>query len=127
MAGAPFNWAEYFTLATTLSQNPDEASHRTSISRAYYSVFHAASARAIGNGYPAGQNSHEGIWRVFAKDANKDARRLAQWGNTMKRVRVLADYRSAVPKIPDQMAQQLIYASDFLTLLATIPPGSPTP
>ena len=78
MSGASFDWAEYLRLAITLSQNPDEASHRTSISRAYYSVFHAASARAIGNGFPAGNNSHEGIWKIFAKDTSKDARRLAQ-------------------------------------------------
>lgn len=45
----------------------------------------------------------------------------------MKRVRELADYNSVVPKIPDQMAQQLIYARDFLMLLGIIPPGSPTP
>jgi uncharacterized protein (UPF0332 family) len=127
MAAAPFNWGEYLTLATSLSQNPDEASQRTSISRAYYSVFHAAAARAISNGYAPGQKSHEGVWKVFAKDANKDARRLAQWGNTMKRVRILADYDSVVPQIPAQMAQQLVYANDFLTLLSNVPAGSPTP
>ena len=127
MSGAPFDWAEYLTLATTLSQNSDEASHRTSVSRAYYSVFHAASARAINNGLSLGQNSHESVWKVFAKDANKEARRLAQWGNTMKRFRVLADYTPVVPKLPDQMAQQLAYASKFMALLGTIPPGSPSP
>jgi uncharacterized protein (UPF0332 family) len=127
MATAPFDWAEYLRLATDLSQNPDEASHRTSISRAYYSVYHAASAQAIRNGYPSGQGSHARIWKVFAQDQNKASKRLAQLGNTMKRVRELADYRSVVPQIPAQMTQQLLYANNFLAQLATLPTNTPQP
>ena len=125
MAGAPFDWAEYLRLATDLANNPDEASHRTSISRAYYSVYHAASALAIRNGYPAGQKSHKNIWNLYAKEQNRDSKRLAQWGNTMKHVRELADYSASVPQIPGQMSQQLTYARDFLALLAALPPDVP--
>jgi len=127
MATALFDWGQYLTLATKLSLNTDEASQRTSISRAYYSVFHAASALAISSGYPKGQNSHAGIWNAFAKDSNKDAKRLAHLGNTMKRIRVQADYHPRVAKIPDQMAQQLVYADDFMKLLAAVPQVSRTP
>jgi uncharacterized protein (UPF0332 family) len=83
MAAAPFNWGEYLRLATDLSQNTDEASHRTSISRAYYSVYHAAFAHAVRNGYLGGTQA--GLWKVFAKDADRACRKLAQMGNTMKR------------------------------------------
>lgn len=61
-AQPPFNWAEYLRLAARLSQNPDEASHRTSISRAYYSIFHAATIRAQRNGYA--DRSHKKLWAL---------------------------------------------------------------
>jgi uncharacterized protein (UPF0332 family) len=127
MAGAPFDWAEYLRLATDLARNSDEASHRTSISRAYYSVYHAASALAILNGYQPGEKSHNKLWKLYAKDQNRNSRRLAQWGNTMKFIRELADYNATVPRVPDQMSQQLTYANNFLTLLAALPPNVPRP
>ncbi len=125
MAAAPFDWAEYLRLATDLSRNADEASHRTSISRAYYSVYHAAAAQANRNGY-AGK-SHADLWKVFAKDTDRACRKLAQMGNTMKRVRVNADNEPVFAKVPDQMAQQLVYAQSFMTRLAALPPNVPRP
>ena len=38
----PFDWTEYARLAEELGTRPDEASLRTAISRAYYSVYHQA-------------------------------------------------------------------------------------
>jgi uncharacterized protein (UPF0332 family) len=127
MAGAPFNWAEYLRLATDLSQNPDEASHRTSISRAYYSIYHAASEVAIRNGYPSGSNSHAGLWKVFSKDADRDCRRLATLANTMMFARKNADYKSTFPRVADQMAQQLTNANSFMARLGLLPPNLPRP
>ena len=125
MAGTPFNWAEYLRLATDLSQNSDEASHRTSISRAYYSVFHAATIQAGRNGY-AGR-SHKKLWKTFADDQDRGCRKLSAIANTMKRAREDADYVTAVPSISDEMAQQLAYANDFLTRLAALSPNVPKP
>jgi len=127
MATAPFNWTEYLRLATDLSQNIDEASCRTSISRAYYSVYHAASEVAIRNGYPPGSNSHAELWKIFSKDADKDCRRLATLAKTMKFARENADYKSVFPRVADQMAQQLTDANSFMTQLGVLSPNVPQP
>ena len=60
MAAAPFDWNEYLSLATTLSEKADEASQRTAISRAYYAAFHAATLHAKRNGYQGG--THRKLW-----------------------------------------------------------------
>jgi uncharacterized protein (UPF0332 family) len=70
MSPAPFSWFEYLRLADQLSQNTDEASHRTSISRAYYSVYHIASARAVGNGY-VDKKSHTELWKLFNRNSDR--------------------------------------------------------
>ncbi len=128
MAPVPFDWQEYLRLAQNLSTNTDEASKRTSISRAYYFVFHLASKRAIDNGYPPGTANHQGLWAHYQKDmSSRDARQLATLGTTMKNVRVLADYKAVVPSLQDQMEQQLRDAADFLLKLNALPPGSPPP
>jgi uncharacterized protein (UPF0332 family) len=125
MATAPFDWSEFLRLATALSQNPDEASHRTSISRAYYSVFHAATIRAKRNGY-AGRG-HQSLWALYAKDADRQCRKLAQIANTMKVAREDADYSSAVPRVADRMAQQIADANDFIVRLTRLQPVLPQP
>ena len=126
MAPVPFDWQKYLWLARNLSANADEASHRTSISRAYYFVYHLASARAIANGYPPWDGSHQKIWALYQKDmTNKDARQLATLGTSMKRVRESADYKDVVPLVHDQMEQQLSDAADFLAKLTALPASSP--
>jgi uncharacterized protein (UPF0332 family) len=125
MAGVAFNWAEYLRLANELSRNSDEASHQTSISRAYYFVYHAASAQATRNGYRS--NTHSTLWKVFAKDPDRDCKKLAQMGYTMKHAREEADYKSIFHRVPDRMAQQLTDAADFMKRLAALPPNVPQP
>jgi uncharacterized protein (UPF0332 family) len=118
-----FDWAEYLRLATQLSQNSDEASHRTSISRAYYSIFHAATVQAQRNGY-AGR-SHKKLWAIYQSDADRNCRKLSTIGNTMKVAREDADYVTAVSDIPDTMTQQITDANDFIAILGALPPTSP--
>ena len=128
MSSVPFDWADYLRLAEDLANKPDEASQRTSISRAYYFVYHIASARAISNGHPAGGNSHSKIWQLYqGQTTNKDARRLAALGQSMKRVREYADYHAIVHQVPDQMAQQLLDAKQFLTQLTALTANAPQP
>ena len=123
MAAAPFNWNEYLQLATTLSANQDEASQRTAISRAYYAVFHAAALQATPNGYS--EHSHGRLWKMYAVDADVNARRISALGNQMKRAREEADYVSATPRVSDIMTQQLANANTFVSLLTQVPTSSP--
>ena len=123
MAAAPFNWNEYINLATTLSGNPDEASHRTAISRAYHAAFHAATIHAQANGYA--ERSHGRLWKMYSADADINARRISAIGNLMKKAREDADYVTVVPRVSDTMTQQLTDAGDFMGVLAQVPATSP--
>ena len=125
MAAAPFDWAEYLRLANQLSQNPDEGSHRTSISRAYYSIFHAATNQAQANGYS--ERSHSRLWKMYQNDADRNCRRLSFIGNVMKRAREDADYATNVSRVEEVMTQQLNDASRFIAILAAVPATSPQP
>ena len=121
-ARPPFNWAEYLRLATELSQTQDEASQRSSISRAYYSVYHAATIHAQRKGY-TGRSHHE-LWAYYQGDPDRNCRKLSQLGNSMKVARKNADYVTVIPDIPDTMAQQLEYARRVLAILSTLAAGN---
>jgi uncharacterized protein (UPF0332 family) len=123
MATPSFNWNDFLALATTLSTNGDEASQRTAISRAYYSAFHAATLHAKQNGYT--ERSHGRLWKMYATDADLNARRISALGNQMKMAREQADYTASVPRVSDVMTQQLTDANTFVTLLAKVPITSP--
>jgi uncharacterized protein (UPF0332 family) len=124
MATPAFNWSEYLRLATDLSRNLDEASHRSSISRAYYSVYHIASARAVGNGY-VHKRSHVQLWLLYR--GSRECKRLADMGLRMKKERQDADYEITATRIPDRMNRQLIEANSFLRRLAALDPALPLP
>jgi|SRR5450432_1020290 uncharacterized protein (UPF0332 family) len=123
LATPAFDWAEYLRLATDLSQNPDEASQRTSMSRAYYSIYHAATIRAQQNGYTG--KKHQELWALFQRDSDRACRKLSTLGNSMKVAREEADYKTTVLDVADQMVQQLEWANDFIGRLGELPPTSP--
>jgi uncharacterized protein (UPF0332 family) len=112
--------------ADDLSNNSAEAPHRTSISRAYYSVYHLASARAVGNGY-VDRRSHVALWLFYQGNAGKECKRLAAIGFRMKKERVDADYDLTATRIADRMRQQLIEANSFLMRLAALSAVFPVP
>ncbi len=123
MATPSFNWADYLTLATTLSANADEASQRSAISRAYYSAFHAATIHARANGY--NERSHGRLWKMYQQDSDLNSRRLSVIGNLMKKAREDADYVAQVARVIDVMTDQLARATQFANTLAQVPVRSP--
>jgi len=126
MSPAAFNWSEYLNLADNLSAKLDEASHRTSVSRAYYFVYHTASATAVANGY-VDMKSHVALWNYFNKQSDRQCRKIAQIGLRMKRNRVRADYEATFAKISALVPIVLADAKGFLTQINAIPSGFPTP
>jgi uncharacterized protein (UPF0332 family) len=123
MATPSFNWTDYLTLATNLSANPDEASQRSAISRAYYSAFHAATIHAQANGYK--ERSHGRLWKMYQSDTDLNSRRLSAIGNQMKQAREEADYVAQVARVSHVMTAQLAMAAQFAKVLAQVPAGSP--
>ena len=127
MASPSFDWSRYLTLATQLSGNADEASQRSSMSRAYYCVYHKALERAVGNGY-IDQRSHLKLWELYNRNsADKVCRNLYVMGTRMKKERVDADYDGTAIRIAERMAVQLNRANSFLARLAGLPAGLPKP
>lgn len=69
----PFDWDGYLFLAEELALRVDEAAKRSAISRAYYSVFNLAFARAesTAGSFPGGESYHNWCWNKF--DTTPDA------------------------------------------------------
>ena len=126
MATPVFDWSEYLKLAKQLAANPDEASRRSSISRAYYCVYHKASERAVSTGY-VDQQKHWKLWDVYDRNTDRACRKLSSIGSRMQKERVAADYDSAATRIAERMNVQLDRASDFLTRLSALAPRLPIP
>jgi uncharacterized protein (UPF0332 family) len=127
MGPPAFDWSHYLTLASQLSSNADEASQRSSISRAYYCIYHKAVERAVANGH-TDQKSHVKNWNVYSRNsADRDCRKLYNIGTRMKKEREDADYDPNAMRIADRMNIQLNRANSFLARLATLPAGLPRP
>jgi len=124
MATPIFDWSEYLRLAKQLAANPDEASQRSSISRAYYCVYHKALERAVSSGY-VDPKSHWKLWVLYDRNADRACRKLSNIGSRMQKERVDADYDSAATRIAERMNVQLNRASDFLTRLSALAPRLP--
>jgi uncharacterized protein (UPF0332 family) len=129
MASASFDWANYLTLADALEKNQDEASLRSSISRAYYCVYHMALNRAVTNGFTLDRNqpTHVQVWSFFHGSTDRDCRQLAFYGNRMKRSRVKADYDDTFHRIHDDTNRTLSYARRFTEGLDKLDPAHPHP
>lgn len=84
MASPFFDWSEYLRLANQLAANPDEASQRSSISRAYYCVYHKALERAVSSGY-VDEQQHWKLWAVYGRNTDKACRKLYDIGSRMKK------------------------------------------
>jgi uncharacterized protein (UPF0332 family) len=128
MAGVPFDWSKFLTLAVALSNNADEASHRSSISRAYYSVYHTASDRATSLGYvPPRSSQHHAIWTHYQSRADYSCRKLGAIGLRMKRRRVEADYDALAPHITVNVPLQIADATKFFSRMRQLPSHLPNP
>jgi uncharacterized protein (UPF0332 family) len=125
--GTPaFDWSEYLNLANQLAANADEASQRSSISRAYYCVYHKASDRAVANGY-VDERSHKKLWDLYNRNTDRACRELHNIGSRMKKERQDADYKREAARISERMTAQLNRANDFLARLAALAPELPVP
>ena len=122
-----FDWRDYLAIANSLSNAPDapgppEASHRTSASRAYYSVFNTALAYAEGEGFSPRRSGddHIGLQRFFRSgDATRDERRIAQELGRLFNLRRQADYERALDRSPDALSAHAIGHADLVTSLLT--------
>jgi uncharacterized protein (UPF0332 family) len=124
----PFNWVDYLQLAQTLASNADEASKRSAISRAYYSVFNLAYARVVQNHgqKPQGVGSHEWCWDAYTNNADINCRRIGIAGKRLKRDRVWADYKDHQKlRLHDECNQIILDVRQLHTDLAGLAANQP--
>jgi hypothetical protein len=98
MASQPFDWAGYLRLANELASRNDEACLRSSLSRAYYYVYHLALIRARRNGFQArpGESTHVQLWRLYNGSPEPACLNLGQMALRLKEKRERADYDSVL-------------------------------
>lgn len=125
----PFDWNDFLSLAEELLQSDDEASHRTSISRAYYAIFNVAFERADRNCGPMPEEAkgfHKWCWDQYANTNHRDCRRLAVEGRRLRDRRVQADYkRESLDRHQESAADMIVQVTDFQTRLAALDPEFP--
>lgn len=122
-----FKWTEFISLAERISNDADEASQRTAISRAYYFVYHAADDRAKANNYrrPEGGTSHDSLWSYYERNNNDECRRIAFLGRRLHQRRVKADYHDTYPRIGEEMVDVLLSARSCVSIVEGLPPQFP--
>jgi uncharacterized protein (UPF0332 family) len=125
-----FNWKHFLVVAQMLSKNPDEASLRSAVSRAYYSAFISALRRAESLGYdsksdPLG-SSHDNLWELYENNRDTTCENIAKIGKRMKRARVGADYRDFFTNRWNQESLDAIKdALECLNLISQLGTGLP--
>ncbi len=126
----PFDWNDFLTLARDLATRDDPASKRTAISRAYYSVFNPAFARAESSVGPRPQKApfHQWCWNQYKYTRDPTCQQLGNTGDRMKRRRHRADYRAQdISRLDDEVQLALQEAQELLADLAALNPGYPRP
>lgn len=129
MATEPFDWSQYLTVAEDLASRADDASQRSSLSRAYYYIYHLAFSRATENGFTIfpGEGTHKQLWRHFVESPEPECQRLGQIAGRLKEKRERADYNDFYPRLADEIPVMLAEARDFANLLSRLRRGLPKP
>ena len=120
-----FDWGEYLSQAQRLAAVGDEAGYRSSISRAYYSVFGLARRRLSDVErlpVPSTGRAHEYVWTTFGA-ASADITRVAigASGRRLRNRRNLADYDDVVADLALLSSESLAEAQRVIALIGTLP------
>ena len=115
----PFDFVDYLALADTLASQPDGAAWRTSISRSYYAVLHAAyqalpAAHRIAISYGA---THRATWNLYVVSSVPGCRQVGNAGLRLRDGGVNADYRATPPVVRAEAIRMVAYARQSLERL----------
>ena len=96
-----FDWTEFLTLATELSQRSDEAALRSAVSRAYYAAFGKARAFLIAEGvtFVSDAGDHALVWETFRGSDNDSRYYIGVDGFSLRNQRNKADYNDDLSDI----------------------------
>jgi len=119
-----FDWEDYLSLARRLATESDEAARRSTISRAYYAVYHAASdyvrSRTL---VPSTRRlNHRLVWEILINDQDADRSMVGRRGRVLRDVRVDADYRARFPgNLARKSRDAVAEAQALLDLIDALP------
>jgi uncharacterized protein (UPF0332 family) len=115
---------DFLVSAQSSSQGPDEISLRNCVSRAYYSVYHAAlpvaDAHCPDNNAHVRMGDHERLSKRFRDSKLPHAKGIGYVLEAMKAARRRADYDIDVSVTTGDAQQALANASAFATHLANM-------
>jgi len=137
----PFDFNEFLTLAEELAGKGDDASKRSSISRAYYTAYHLAFPRAETNVGPHRRrkdpnrlqqhkdlSTHAWCWQQYIDTNDANCQQVGLDGDRMKKRRHTADYdRNDIANLDAEVQRQIEDARQFQADIAAIDPQYPRP
>ncbi len=112
-----FNWREYFALAQDLSKKNDEASLRSSVSRAYYAVFCIARNYALTKGHKISRSAraHQEVEKLYSGQLS-----IPTVSTNLDRLRFArnkCDYEDGVSSLQNIVKLSLLQAEKVLRLI----------
>jgi uncharacterized protein (UPF0332 family) len=119
-----FQWADFIAVATALSTATDEASLRSSVSRAYYAAFHSARTYVRNQGAPLSRHGqiHQDVHDALVRGQRHEKSAAIHLGR-LKQARTAADYELSSTNWNQQASTCLRWAQAVLDLLKPEPPG----
>lgn len=88
-----FDWREYLVVADELAKDRRQGMLRTSISRAYYCIYHLGLDYAQRHSFTETLPSlHRKLWAWYQKQPDKRMKELGVLGARLKESRIEADY-----------------------------------
>ena len=108
-----FDWQEFLNLADQLIGIGTIAAYRCAISRAYYSFFNPALARAEKNNCFKAlaiieKGMHARCWEAYLKGPDPNCRQIGIDGSRLRERRVRADYKSGEYRRLDEDAKDAV-------------------
>lgn len=118
-----FDWSNYLHLAKSLSTALDEASQRSSISRAYYAAFNIARQYVMQNhpgaDIPNDGRAHEKVWQELKKGVRQE-KAAAVNGERLKQSRGNADYKQIGLSLPADVTTAIAWAESIINNLKSV-------
>jgi uncharacterized protein (UPF0332 family) len=109
-----FDWQQYLVIADEIAKDSREAMQRSSISRAYYAVYHLGLKYARAHNFSEKIPSlHRKLWSWYQNQPNAQMRELGTAGSRLKQRREKVDYDDHVPRLPDELRSSLQLAHEF--------------
>jgi len=111
-----FDWKEYLKLAEELAKGSKESYLRSSISRAYYSVFCISRNKTIGKDYKR-SDVHNKVIEILKNKEDKSLRKAGLNLDELRRIRNKADYDEDEEINYSLVSRMILLAKDILRIL----------